>query len=160
MNALPPRDVRHVSLLWATPEHATDMARLHSAVFNPGWDAPSIMKLLEHPGATSFVATTGFPKVMVGFILGQLAADEAEILSIGVIPEWQRVGLGARLVDGLSKAAQKAQAKRLFLEVAVDNPAAQALYAKLGFAEVGRRKGYYQRPNAAAVDAVVLAKSI
>lgn len=160
MNALPPRDVRHVSLLWATPEHASDMARLHATLFNPAWDAPAILKLLEHPGATSFVATTGFPKVMVGFVLGQLAADEAEILSIGVVPEWQRHGLGLRLVDGLAKAAQRAQAKRLFLEVATDNPAALALYGKLGFAEVGRRKGYYQRPGAAAVDAVVLAKSL
>lgn len=160
MNALPPRDVRHVSLLWATPEHAADMARLHAALFDQAWDAPAIRRLLEHPGATSLVASTGYPKVMVGFIMGQLAADEAEILSVGVVPEWQRHGLGFRMVEGLAKAAQRAQAKRLFLEVATDNRAAQALYAKLGFAEVGRRKGYYQRPSASPVDAVVLAKAL
>ena len=160
MNALPPRDIRHVSMLWAAPEHAGDMALLHATVFEQAWDAAAIMKLLEHPGATSLVATTGFPKVMVGFVIGQLAADEAEVLSIGVAPEWQRHGLGAKLVESLAKAAQRAGAKRLFLEVAADNAGAQALYGKLAFAIVGGRKGYYQRAGGAAVDAVVLSKSL
>ena len=160
MSAEPPRDIKQVSLLWAVPEHAKDIAGLHASLFDPAWDTASVARTLEHPGSTALIATTGFPKSLVGFVLGQLAADEAEILSIGVAPEWQRHGLGARLMDGLARAATRGLAKRLFLEVAADNPAAQALYAKLGFAEISRRKGYYERKGGPAVDAVVLSKTL
>jgi ribosomal-protein-alanine N-acetyltransferase len=48
-------------------------------------------------------------------------------------------------------------AERMFLEVAEDNAAARALYARAGFAEAGRRRGYYARPDGPAADALVLA---
>ena len=160
MTALPTRDIKQVSLLWAVPEHAKDIAGLHAALFDPAWDAAAVARLLEHPGSTALIATTGFPKTLVGFVLGQLAADEAEILSIGVAPEWQRHGLGVRLMDGLARAATRGQAKRLFLEVAVDNAGAQGLYGKLGFNPVGGRKAYYERKDAPAVDAVMLSKAL
>lgn len=125
-------------------------------IFEPPWDSNSIKSLLEHPAATSLVAVAGEPKVTIGFIIGQLAADEAEILSIGVSPNWQRAGLGARLLEGLARAARRGEAKRIFLEVAEDNAPAVALYRKLNFVEVGRRKRYYERPGGKAVDALTL----
>ena len=94
-----------------------------------------------------------------GFVVGQIAADEAEVLTVGVLPRWQRRGVGSILVEGLSRAAKRAEAKRLFLEVAADNQAAFELYRKLGFTAVGMRKGYYDPGGAgeAAQDALVLA---
>ena len=53
--------------------------------------------------------------------MGQLAADEAEILTIGVAKGWQKKGIGVRLVEGLARAVKRAEAKKLFLEVATDN---------------------------------------
>ncbi len=98
----------------------------------------------------------GNPKTAVGFVMGQLAADEAEILSIGVAKDWQRKGIGRRLVDGLARAVARAEVKRVFLEVAADNAAALALYSRLGFTETGRRKGYYERKGKPPVDALRL----
>ena len=155
-NVTPFRNLRHVSLLWASPERAEEIAALHARIFEPPWDSNSIKSLLEHPAATSLVAVAGEPKVVIGFIIGQLAADEAEILSIGVSPNWQRAGLGARLLEGLARAARRGEAKRIFLEVAEDNAPAVALYRKLNFVEVGRRKRYYERPGGKAVDALTL----
>ncbi|MGL4398004.1 MAG: ribosomal protein S18-alanine N-acetyltransferase, partial [Hyphomicrobium sp.] len=111
----------------------------------------------EHPASTSLVAVTGDPKIVKGFIIGQLAADEAEIIALGVAPDWQRAGLGMRLVEGLARAAARGEAKRLFLEVADDNVPALALYRKLGFAETGRRRAYYERKGQPSVDAIVMA---
>ena len=85
-----------------------------------------------------------------------MAADEAEILSIAVAPDWQRSGLGTRLIEGLVRASKRGEAAQIFLEVAEDNKAARALYSKLGFTETGRRKGYYKR-SCGAVDALTLA---
>jgi ribosomal-protein-alanine N-acetyltransferase len=160
MTANEPLDPRFVSLLWAGPERVEDIARLHGQLFSPGWDAGSVAALLDHPGSTALVAITGEPKVMAGFILGQIAADEAEILSVGVVPELQRRGLGRRLVEGLMRAAKRAEVKRLFLEVAADNDAAFALYKRLGFTATGLRRGYYQRTGAAPVDALTFALSL
>ncbi len=66
-------------------------------------------------------------------------------------------GIGLGMLEGLARAARRGDAKRIFLDVAEDNEAARALYHKLGFVEVGRRKRYYQRVGAEPVDALTLA---
>jgi ribosomal-protein-alanine N-acetyltransferase len=156
-NVTPFRNLKLVSLLWADPERSADIAALHAKLFSPPWDEDGIRALLEHPASTSLIAVAGAPKAIVGFVIGQLAADEAEIQSIGVTPEWQRVGLGRMLVEGLARASRRGEAKRLLLEVAEDNAAAIDLYRSLGFAEVGRRKRYYIRTDSSPVDALTLA---
>ena len=154
------RDVKLVSLLWAGPDTVADIAQIHAALFPEPWGAAGVAKLLEHPGATALVARTGFPKVSVGYVMGQIAADEAEILSVGVGQDWQRVGLGKKLIEGLERAVARSNVKRLFLEVAEDNAAARALYASRGFQQTGRRKGYYARKGGRAIDALVLSKAL
>lgn len=156
-NVTPFRNPKLVSLLWADPERAVDISALHSRLFAPLWDDAAIRALLEHPASTSLIAVAGSPKAVVGFVIGQLAADEAEILSLGVTPDWQKLGLGRMLVEGLARASRRGEAKRLFLEVADDNAAAIALYRSLGFVETGRRKRYYTRIDAAPADALTLA---
>lgn len=162
-NVTPFRNIKHVSLLWAAPERSAEIANLHKRLFDPAWDETAVKNLLEHPASTSLVAVygdpkaVGEPKAVVGFVIGQLAADEAEILSIGVAPDWQRFGLGKMLVEGLVRAARRGEAKRLFLEVAEDNTAAGALYQSLGFQVTGGRKRYYERAGGTAVDAILFA---
>jgi ribosomal-protein-alanine N-acetyltransferase len=153
-------DPKYVSLLWAGPERAAEIAALHAQLFEPPWDEPAILALLDHPAATSLVALVGQPKVAVGFVLGQIAADEAEILSVGVAKEWQQKGLGHRLIEGFARAVMRADAKRLFLEVAADNVPALMLYRGLGFTNTGCREGYYARGNGSAVDALNLALAL
>lgn len=156
-NVTPFRNLKHVSLLWAEPGRAAEISALHGKLFGTAWDETAVLQLLEHPASTSLVAVIGKPQHIVGFVIGQLAADESEILSIGVSPDWQRAGLGTMLVEGLTRASRRGEATRLFLEVAEDNAAARALYGKLGFAEVGRRKAYYERGNGERADALILA---
>lgn len=155
-NVTPFRNVQHVSLLWAAPERAEEVAALHARIFDEAWDEAAIKSLLEHPASTSLVAVAGDPKTIKGFVIAQLAADQAEILSIGVAPDWQRFGLGSRLIEGLVRASKRGEARQIFLDVAEDNTAARGLYAKSGFKETGRRKGYYKRGSGAAVDAITL----
>jgi [ribosomal protein S18]-alanine N-acetyltransferase len=106
------------------------------------------------------LARLGAPPETVGFILGQLAADEAEILTLGVRADRQRHGIASRLIEALARAAKQAEARMLFLEVEAGNTAALALYRKLGFEERGRRKGYYAKANAAPADAVTFARAL
>jgi ribosomal-protein-alanine N-acetyltransferase len=150
-------DYRHTSILWASPEHAAELAQLHAGLFAKAWDTESFLRLLGHPGSTAFLARVSTPQQTVGFILSQLAADEAEILTIGVRKDSQRRGIAHRLVEATARAAKKAEVRRLFLEVGQSNVAAIALYKKLGFQQIGQRKGYYEHPGAPPEDALVLA---
>jgi ribosomal-protein-alanine N-acetyltransferase len=152
-----PLKPNNLSLLWASPERAGEIAALHARLFDPAWDADSITQSIEHPASASFIAQVREPLSLAGFIIGRIAADEAEILTIGVAPEWQRRGIGRQMVEGLVRAARRAEVKRLFLEVATDNAAAVALYKRLGFKKAGERKGYYERASGKRADAVILA---
>ncbi len=151
---------KHVSILWATPEYAEAFAELHASLFQQAWDAASFRELLSHPGATSFLARAGSPPEVAGFIVGRLVADEAEILTLGVRKEWQRLGIGRQLVEALARAAKKADVHRLYLEVSVTNGPALLLYKRLGFEEAGRRKGYYERVGAPPEDAINLSLAL
>jgi len=153
-------DYRHVSILWAASENATQLAGLHRGLFDKPWDAAAFQDLLSHPGSTALLARLGSPVEMVGFIVGQLAADQAEILTLGVRADRQRHGIGRRLVEAMARAVKKAEARRLFLEVATGNAAALGLYKSLGFQEVGRRNAYYQKPAGPAEDALTLALNL
>ena len=149
-------DLKHLSLLWALPEHAAEISRLHAGSFDEGWDTGAVTRLLLNPGSVAMVASAGVPPVAGAFILAQVAADEAEILTVAVDPTWRRQGVAARLVEGVKRGAVRGGAQALFLEVAAGNTAAIALYRKAGFAETGRRKGYYARPDGTREDAIVM----
>ena len=137
-----------------TPEIPSEiLAALHAAAFPAPWDAAAFADLLGQAGV--FAETEDD-----GFILVRAVADEAEILTLAVRPEARRRGVGGRLVQAAAARAAAIGAERLFLEVAEDNAAARGLYARGGFTETGRRRGYYPRPGGAAVDALVLALNL
>ena len=149
-----------LSLLWASVSDAAELATLHQQLISPAWSVESFEQMLAHPACTGLIARVGEPMQAAGFIVGQLAADEAEILVLCVRKELQRRGIGRSLVEALSRAVRKAEVRCLFLEVARDNSAALSLYGKLGFEQRGRRKGYYQREGGQAQDAINLALTL
>jgi ribosomal-protein-alanine N-acetyltransferase len=142
-----------MNLIWATPEDAAAMAQAHAGAFDPSWREDEFEDLLDGEGIYGFVAKDEAP---LGVILCRVAADEMEVLTIGVRPEARRKGVARALMEAGLAAAKQAGAGACFLEVAVDNPAAIALYARLGFARAGLRKGYYDRGGAGLMDAVVM----
>jgi len=127
-----------------SPADAGLLADLHAMAFDHAWSAVEFSALLNG-------AATGW-RTADGFILVRQAAGEAEILTLAVAPAARRRGLGRALVNQALASLDHAD---LFLEVAADNAAAIALYEGAGFAAVGRRRGYYARPEGRA-DALVL----
>ena len=82
-----------------------------------------------------------------GFLVGRLAADEAEILNLAVAPGYRRQGIGRRLVAEALAVARQRGAGKCWLEVRAANRAARDFYRALGFAETSRRRGYYRDPE-------------
>ena len=117
------------------------LAALHATSFPDPWGTEAIRELFAGPGVFAFL----FPE---GFILARAAGDEAEILTLAVMPQMRRQGLGRSLIRAAAHHARNLGANSLFLEVAANNIAAQALYRSQGFAAVGRRKAYYGAQDA------------
>lgn len=140
------------------PEIAPDsaaLARLHQQSFitpRP-WSAAEIASLLQSPHVFAEVDAHGF-------LLGRVIADEAEVLTLCVAPIARRGGVGARLLAAFMATARARGATTAFLEVAADNSAALALYARDGFTQTGQRRAYYTAPDGRSVDAALLARAI
>jgi ribosomal-protein-alanine N-acetyltransferase len=91
---------------------------------------------------------------VVGYAgLAVVGPKEAWVQNIAVRRDAQRRGIGRRLLEALLEQAGK---RKVLLEVAVDNAAAQRLYATYDFEPVGVRRGYYQPSN---TDALVMMRS-
>lgn len=98
-------------------------------------------------------------QVLVGHAVYSQVLDEAELLDIAVDADYQRRGLGEQCMKFLMTEAQRRGAKQMFLEVRASNHAAQALYARSGFKQVGLRRDYY--PGAAGrEDALLLMREL
>jgi Fur family ferric uptake transcriptional regulator len=138
-------------------QHAGVLARLHATLFDDAWDAATFKELMAFPGSLAFAAAPGDTAAdrvrPWGLILGRVVVDEAEILTLGVAKERRRLGIAERLIAKLCRVASRRGARHLHLEVAESNAAARALYARLGFEEMGRRRGYYERDGAPPEDA-------
>lgn len=95
----------------------------------------------DRPGADGFAAKQPVVRGYAGFWYD---GDDAEIMTIGVGRRFQRQGIAASLMEALIARAREQGAKRMLLEVRVDNTPALALYERFGFAKMGLRKRYYQ----------------
>lgn len=131
---------------------AVDPARLaaiHAEAFAAPWDEAALADLLAAPGVFAVAEADGF-------ILIRVVVDEAEILTLAVRPTARRAGLGGRLVEAAVVRAAALGAERMFLEVGEGNAAGRALYARSGFVETGRRRGYYSHADGGREDALTL----
>jgi ribosomal-protein-alanine N-acetyltransferase len=110
---------------------------------------------MDWPGAIALVAEDA--GVIVGYVLGRLIVDEAEILSIATSVERRREGIGRRLLDAVMAALTQRGAHAVWLEVRMSNGAAREMYQSAGFAAAGVRRGYYRLPTE---DALVLRREL
>lgn len=148
---LPKSSAGRVDLRPGDQSEAELLSQLHAACFSNAWSSQAFRDLLAGPGTFAIIGQHGGRGV--AFALGRTVADEAELLSIGVLETQRRTGLGRLLLQEIASEACKRGARILFLEVARSNVAAQALYDRLGFGAVGERKSYYREIGG---DALVL----
>lgn len=123
--------------------------------FGEAWTAPQCAGLLPMPGVWLSLARDG--DEVIGFALGRIVLREAELLLLAVKCGGQRRGVGQMLLDRFTAIANSRGADQLHLEVREGNHAVR-LYKRAGFAEVGRRKSYYNGRDGQLYDALTLAR--
>ena len=136
------------------PQHIAQVAALEKVCFgSAAWSENSIATELENPLALWIVADDD-GKVL-GYVGSQTVMDETDMMNLAVAPQFRRQGVGEALVNALTASLKELGSRCLTLEVRDSNEAARALYGKLGFTEIGRRRGYYRDPRE---DALIMRK--
>jgi [ribosomal protein S18]-alanine N-acetyltransferase len=121
------------------------------------WSAASYRAEVTDTRNRYYVAVEGDGGELLGWGGILVAGDQAELLTVGVVPAAQRQGLARRMLTALYDEARHRGVGELFLEVRVDNRPAITLYESEQFTAVGRRRGYYDHGR---VDAVVMRKQL
>lgn len=150
------------AVVLAGPSDIKRLAEMQASCFHEPWGAKSLAKTLSLPGAFALLLRDTAPggRVSAGFAVVQVAADQADLLTFGVIPGLRRRGLAHRLLHGTLAHAAAKGARTMFLEVAENNLAALALYRRHGFETVGRREGYYRDAAGRLVAAITMRRNI
>ena len=136
-----------------TEAHVAQVAALEQVCFSDPWSENSVRSELENPLSAWLIALEG--ETVVGYVGSQTVLDEADIMNVAVAPGYRRQGIARLLLERLEEALRARKVHSLTLEVRASNEPAKALYASLGYVQVGRRPNYYFKPRE---DALILRK--
>ena len=147
----PKRPKLHPVRMQRSPSHLNGAAELEKLCFSSPWSASSL-ELLTNDGIgvgylLTIPAAPGSEPSVAAYGGMLITVDEGQITNIAVHPDHRRKGYGAAITRALLRHAKDAKLESVSLEVRVSNTAAIELYKKAGFAEAGRRKGFYAKPT-------------
>ncbi|MCG8491163.1 MAG: ribosomal protein S18-alanine N-acetyltransferase [Sneathiellales bacterium] len=126
-------------------EISTVLTELHKKCFKAAWSNQEFNALFQSPGTVAQILSE--KELPIGFCLYRLLFDEAEILTLGILPDFRNRSAGETLLRQGKPELVKKGVERLFLDVSETNLAAIKLYKKTGFQEISRRKNYYREEN-------------
>lgn len=119
------------------------IAEIEKHCFSTPWTAEQVR---NSDDSTVFFLARVDSKV-VGYGGMYFVLDEGYVTNIGVLPEFRRRGIGAKIVNELINYSREKSLSFLSLEVRVSNIAAIELYNSFDFKEVGKRKNFYHAPR-------------
>lgn len=134
-------------------DHVSQIAHLEARCFSDPWSEKSIASELENPLSLWLVAEENGQ--VWGYVGSQTVLDESDMMNVAVDPRFRRRGIARALIETLIAELSKLGSRCLRLEVRVSNENARALYARMGFQQLGLRKNYYHNPKE---DALILGK--
>ena len=115
---------------------------IEEATFARPWSRASIENELTNSCARYVVLRRSGETV--GYAGMWLVIDEAHVTNVAIRKDLRGQGLGEKLMRALIQLAADSGMIWMTLEVRISNAAAQGLYRKLGFVDVGWRKRYYE----------------
>ncbi|GGZ24562.1 GNAT family N-acetyltransferase [Asticcacaulis endophyticus] len=135
-------------------QYTPDISIIHEQNFDFVWKDSEFIELLAKN--TTLAKYVKINNEIQSFVFLSFISQEAEILTLATRADAHNRGLATALLNAVIDDLKGRGCESIFLEVAVDNPAAWALYKKFGFVRVGKRKSYYSRRIGPPVDGDVL----
>jgi len=137
----------------ATRADARALAALAAAVLPEPWSERGFAEELALPRARIWLARSP-PGSLLGYLAAHRVLDELLVLSLAVAEPHRRCGTGRALLE--RALADEAGLRVVHLEVRSKDAGAQAFYDRLGFRQVGSRRGFYPGGE----DALLLARTL
>jgi len=133
----------NVEMRRMTVEDVPAVAELDRISFSLPWPERSFLfEVTNNPASRCYVVESDGR--IVGAVVAWLLVDEMHIATIATHPEFRRQGIAQRLLAQVLKHGAQEGALSSFLEVRAGNLAAQAMYHKFGYEQVGVRRRYYK----------------
>ena len=131
-----------LTLRAVTEKDIEPIARLEAKCFRMPWTEADIRAALRR--FDFYGLTVEEDGAVVGFLLGSLLFENAEVYRVAVDPEKRGKGIGGRILDRFLQDVKEGGAEQALLEVRVSNEAGIALYNSRGFGVARIRKNYYE----------------
>lgn len=128
---------------------AKSVAEIEQMVFSMPWSEKGILDFFGNTYSRFFVSEKD--DEIIGYIGAYIVADEMDITNIAVKNQYQRMGIGMKLMEKVMEEARNENCSSVNLEVRESNNNAIKLYEKMGFKRVGIRKNFYSRPTENAI---------
>ena len=137
-----------------SPAQIPQIEALEKQCFSMPWTAEMLVSQLKD-AQHEFIAAVGEDGTVLGYVGMMFVLDEGYISNVAVSPAHRRQGIADALIERLDAICREHALCFVSLEVRAGNVPAIALYEKHGFARVGLRKNYYERPRE---DALIMTK--
>ena len=138
-----------MEIITMTHGHVPQIAQLEKVCFSDPWSESSIATELNNRLSYWLVAVEN--GAVLGYIGSQTVLGETDIMNLAVSPDARRRGIGRALLLRLMTDLKNGGNRCVSLEVRESNEVAKALYASLGFVQVGLRPNYYRNPKEGAL---------
>jgi ribosomal protein S18 acetylase RimI-like enzyme len=129
---------------------------LIEAGLNPAWPEARVAAFIRHRESMVLTARTTSRGEIAGFAIMQFGDERAHLNLLAVAPRHQRRGVARHLMAWLETSALTAGTFMITLELRAANVAAHAFYTAIGYREIGRVTGYYER----AEDAIRMGRDV
>ena len=137
---------RHLTLKLAAPADAAPIAAMSRELIEAGlpwsWTPARVARNLAQ--RDTLVLTARDSERLAGFAIMQFGDERAHLSLLAVCPDYQRQGVGRRMLEWLTESALTAGIASVHLELRETNLGARRFYLKQGFAETARIPGYYR----------------
>lgn len=125
------------------------ICEIEAASFGDPWSERDFRAAFDDPICEYAIAEDG--GAVIGYALYSAIYEDAEIMSLAVLPQMRRRGVGRALLSRVIECVTVRGAETLFLEVRASNDAAIALYGSFGFERLRVIRNYYREPTEDAV---------
>lgn len=138
------------------PADFATLCRIDQECFPPGivYSPVELAYYLNRRGAITLIGERD--GAIAGFLVADSRRGRGHIVTLDVLPEARRTGLGSLLITAAEERLRAAGCSTIALETAVDNHVALAFYKRHGYLVVGTIPRYYQ----SSLDALRLEKAL
>lgn len=136
---------RMISVREMIAADAAAVAEIEKETFSLPWSENGFLDAIKMEN--TICLTAEYDGKIAGYCVLYCAADEGNISTIAVNPQFRRRGVADLLLSRTKQETEKRQVVSIYLEVRTSNLPARCLYEKHGFVPNGFRKNFYQKPQ-------------